>query len=194
MTKRHPKKRKFSGALAEPLEPPRWSGLLDEEENKNAWSSWQATRLRKLEVLKAHYGIEEQGYLELSLALATEFVPGFQPKTRMGRPKKWTSIVRGYLYADAMHLLSENNLPETAISEIAEQVARLPHWQDFLEKIDATGISSSPAEAIRTQFYEAKKDPLWTFVAWDSFRYYRDTDRLDEYYKNVRSALLQRNE
>jgi hypothetical protein len=98
------KKRKWQGELAKPISALKWTRPhgypVDPKtaEAENAMlmqarnSALLQSRLDKLPLLFEHYGIDDQSdFLNLSLALAIDFVPGFSfnPTVKTGRPRVW---------------------------------------------------------------------------------------------------------
>lgn len=86
-------KRKFSGALNEPIYR-RPVGLLTNLELEN--ERFIGVLTGRFDLLFEHYGIEtenEKCWRKLAVALALDLVPGMQiakhPLRRKGRPKKW---------------------------------------------------------------------------------------------------------
>ncbi len=71
--------------------------------------------MEKLAMLMEHYGIDESGeakYLLLSLALAKEYIPGFQTAKPKGRGKKWGFDNRLLLIGRICNKVKELNVQE----------------------------------------------------------------------------------
>jgi hypothetical protein len=185
------RKKPLTGALATPIAP-RPIGYLASEEQRAKWSEdWAAEDLGKLDALREHYGIEPgpHQYMALSLAMAREFVPGFQEEAKKGRPAKWDSVTKGILVVEVRRLV----VPRTAQGPTwaCKQLASQKHWADFLEGKDAAVIlSTEPAEALR-QIYQSFRNDRFANVAWDAYRWHRQTDTLEEWETFVVTTLAE---
>jgi hypothetical protein len=179
------KKKKFGGELDEPLPPLNLGLFMEDEEVQKAITNRSELEIRKLGLLKKHYGLEQGNYLGLSFALANEFVDGFKEAKPRGRRQKWTDSNLGFLYVEVERKRSKQGLRGNAQSqEIFAELAMQAPWDSFLESTDSTGVDPDPAEAIRKAYFEAKKRK-WSRILLDAFRWHEETETVDEWEEMV---------
>lgn len=115
---------------------------------------------QKIDALAEHFYVESpnvadpiaalSAYRELLLALATEFVPGFQGPPTKGRPSKWKFLPGLMLVLDMERHISPND-PTRGIDYAAAVCARKPYWAEFVESKD-DAVKSSVADALKKAY------------------------------------------
>ena len=156
------KKKKFTGQLAKKRKPRKEGELLaaglrnNQDQLKEIISKRIQEDLEKLKLLCAHYGIQENDsmFYELSLALAEDFVPGFQEKIRSGTKLKWTFMKQIEL-CSAIELLVDNS---HSIDRACEILSNDEPWKSFLDSQESKNTNPDPGEALRQQYYALKKN------------------------------------
>jgi hypothetical protein len=162
------KHKKFTGKLAEELEPLALTPGLGSPfaENHDLYSKLLELRrneeIEKLKLLIDHYGIDEShvaAFASLSLELARQFVPGFQEKQNTsksrGRVKKWGVIQITQIYGNVHKLISED--PKVnSVKQACKVLAKEEYWKDFIQQYDTYYTAPDPAEALRQAYYQIK--------------------------------------
>ena len=141
-------RKKFKGPLAQRVKP-REVGLLMPAEKRVAIArQWIREDWEKILLLCEHYDIPlgEQMFIDLTLALARDFVPGFKTKKKTGRKEKWTVGHEQYLLIDIDRYVKENG---STVSEAADHLASRGPWKDFLKPRDRIDPMPNPGEALR---------------------------------------------
>lgn len=187
-TPSHPKK--FGGPLDEPLKPILVSLLLDEERQKAEFAQRAAEEDAKLRLLAHHYGVPEGllGYKALVLAIARDFIRGFQEPKPRGRKSKWNNLTLGALYVEIQRVIIAQRLTKNPIVMAARVLAGQEHWIAFLDTVEGTNISSDPTEALRRAYFIAKKN-FWSDVCWNAYCYHQWQDTIAEWDDMVKDYL-----
>ncbi|NMV41840.1 hypothetical protein [Ralstonia insidiosa] len=152
--------KKYKGVLAKRIKPRRPMLLAAALRSQDALRSTIAEHDRedreKLIELAAHYNIPvgPNFHYELLLALAREYVPGFQEETATGRKKKWT-FEKQFELADDVDALVVAGDVNHGIDWATQQLAKSKKWAAFLSAKD--GGTADPAEALRKAYYGAKE-------------------------------------
>lgn len=182
--------KKPGGLLNEPMPPYPTNGMaLSEEIRQKTTAQYIDLELQKLDLLSQQYDLIPQDYLSLALALAREHHDGFkQAKPRLRRPKKWDNQISGFLFVDVKRKIIELGLKENEITAATTEVAKQPHWANFLECVEGTGITPDPAEAIRKAYYKAAKD-FWSRILWLAYLSHESNKTVDEWDENVATEL-----
>jgi hypothetical protein len=183
-------KKKFKGKLAARIEPRLLGGVLfpdDEEEEKIR--KWNEEDNEKIQLLMEHYGVEAgpNSFKFLVLALARDFVPGFQEKRKKGRKTKWTVHRKGLLTVEIERLI-ENNKAK-GVSEAAKVLSKIEPWSSFLEEKISNESTPDPQEVLRNMYFESK-DETWAKVAREAFLYHEHTNSIEEWNKSIEESLL----
>ena len=102
--------RKFQGMLAERREPRQiYNYLMPLDMRRQLYKKWQDEDWEKLMLLCEVYEVPVDGhvYLNLCLALAQDFIPGFQEKQKTGPKQKWTPNHDSVLLVDMEKLIAD---------------------------------------------------------------------------------------
>ncbi len=104
---------------------------------QNEFTRIHNERLAKLDLLAQHYGIEPNGnhYLQLALALARDFVPGFSIAKMRGAPERWPNLLRGALVVTMQDIIqpTRKGRGPTYAAKILSQ--RNP-WKKMVHELD----------------------------------------------------------
>ena len=147
--------------------------------------SFKATlEQHKLKILAMHYGLEEDDYRGISLALAREFLKGFQVKKLRGADKKWTPAILGILFVEVERERKKNSEKKDKLISACTKVAKQSHWASILSKKEGKNISNDPGEAIRKAYYKAKKSEF-SQLYWDIYCRHVASKPVDEWEKIV---------
>ncbi len=167
--------KKFTGELAKKRKR-RMVGLLDSDPRRlQLEAEWQDEDNRKLVLLFEHYGTPFGNFPRLCLAMAEDFVPGFQDAKASGRPEKWNAWVAGVLVVEMERKIVKGDATK-GISWAATQLAKQPHWKAFIEVRDGKGtLGPNPAEVLRTKYTEWKSKKF-AKVLRDSYGYHLVND------------------
>lgn len=146
--------RKFKGQLATPIQPRTITNYLMKEQIFREWAKedWE-----KIELLCGEYevAIDDDLYMNLTLALAKDFVPGFKEIKRRGIRKKWSDERRDALVIDIERIMTEQKCSK---SEAAKFLSKQEPWCNFLVPKDKFEPTSDPGEALRRQYYKRQKN------------------------------------
>lgn len=180
-------KKKFSGALGEPIFLQSVGLMLSEEERKAAekdlLDSVVAARSAKLALLFDHYGVDHGRFAELAMAMAVDLIPGFQITTERkgaGPKRKWDNIASGYLVVEIDRLISKNS--HLSVTSAAGNLAKREPWKNIVR-------GTNPGETLRQQYEKAKKDK-WATVCRDQYRFHEADGTLDKWDAMVRELGL----
>jgi len=168
--------KKFTGKLAEPIDPPKLSILsIHNEQNEKELDRVFNTKIEKLILLAGHYNIpiDDNMNIALALRLAEEFIPGFQETKKKGPSTKWNILTRGILYAE-IERMKEGNNKQKGISWAAITLSKKEPWSSFLENDSKKG--ENPAESLRRAYYKGK-DNKWSDIFYD---YYKTCLKIDQ--------------
>lgn len=123
---------------------------LDEEDRKE--------RLEKLKLLCLHYNIKPTKFVfyELSLALAKDFVKGFQEENPRGAKNKWDYVTEMEFMEEAEKHIDPGN-PSKGVSYAMKTLIKKEPWKSFVSSKDSSDTSPNPAEALRKVYYRCKK-------------------------------------
>jgi hypothetical protein len=183
-------KKKYSGVLAQPLEPMGVGVLSSSDQIDAAVKKRVETEFAKLVHLLSHYAIEgsENCWLNLALALARDHVPGFKEATIRHRPKTWGP---GELWMLAGDFLRERNEGASSNAEAARRLARKEPWVSFLNRGRwKQGKAAGPSDAERLlQQYNTMPD-RHRKVGEDAFRYHSEvTGTIDQWIEETKLIL-----
>lgn len=176
-------KKKFEGALATPISPPRPGLLMSDSELKKLPEEWGEEDSKKLILLCQHYDIRQNPnmFYKLALALAREFVGGFKECTPKGRHAKWTNLNRGALVVEIERQIESGPGDKNHGARWAATIlARREPWKSFIESKDSQVTSADPAEAIRKAYFNFKDTP-WTKVMRKAFKMYQHEKTISEW-------------
>ena len=138
---------------------PAWQTLGEQKQQEELYDQEIE---KKLTLLFEHYnifeGVQLDRWRELAIALAKDFVPGFQ-WNKKGAPRKWKEENLAFLVIDFEHIKTTKNLKSEVL--IAKELAKREPWKTFIQQKEAPGISPNPSEVLR-QLYIKNKDN--TFV------------------------------
>ena len=155
-------KKNYEGPLRTPIKPrkPRLlaAALQGTDELTALVAEYSKEDLEKLLQLCSYYGIQNSPgmFYGLALALATEFVPGFQEKVTRGRDVKW-SFSRMQQVHDAIERLVDPSDRAKTLKWAAKQVANCKQYKDFVSSKESANSSPDPAEVMRKIYYEFKR-------------------------------------
>ncbi|MFL9892420.1 hypothetical protein [Paraburkholderia sp. RL17-381-BIF-C] len=174
----HVRPKRFKEALGKPIfvQPPGLIEIFSSEEHAHRRYSDAANtaRAEKLLLLFDHYDIPHGRFAELAMALAIDFVPGFQVETerrRVGPRTKWDDLANGYLAVEIERLIEKN--PRLNVTSAAGHLAKREPWKDMVR-------GSNVGETLRQKYQEAKDD-RWTTVCRDAYRYHEASGTLAEW-------------
>lgn len=171
-------KKTFSGVLGTPISPrPVLLSYLHNEAKFMKFLNANAEEdANKLRLLCQHYDILEgaQMFRALSLALAREFVPGFQERKALGRPSKWTMLNKGALVVE-IERLTERAGTARRVSWAAKQLAKREPWKSFIESKETGQTNPDPAEVLRNAYQDFKGD-RFANVSRKAFKWYQHND------------------
>jgi hypothetical protein len=185
------KKRKYKGKLAKKIDA-RIVGLLDSEEIIDAkLQAWEGEDWEKILLLCEELNVATDDHMwpNLVIALAREYVPGFQTKTRPGRKTKWTDSRIGLLVVETERL---SRMLECTIEVAADELAKRKPWCDFLEikeKGPLAETTHDPGEALRKKYYESKNS-LWARTCKDAYLLHEIQGRIDEWDAELIESLV----
>jgi hypothetical protein len=120
----------------------------------------------KLDLLCKHYSIDcddPNRDLLLALALAGDFVPGFQVeavKPKKGRPTFWTS---GRTAALVIQMSYEMRTRNHGARDAAKQLAKRKPWKQLLEQ---SGAVDDPGEVLRARYQKASANEKRIAEIW----------------------------
>lgn len=100
----------------------------------------------KINALAIHYGIESpvdvdstkvaSQYRALLIALASDFIPGFNEAVKKGRPSKWSTVAGQFLVADMdRHIVLGDTTKGVAYA--SAQCAKRAHWKLYVGEVDS---------------------------------------------------------
>ena len=172
-------KKEFKGVLAEPISPRRFPLLATEAENEEAAALFAQEDSDKLLALMEHYGITygPSGFYLLALALARQFVPGFQEKKKVGRKTKWDDHVRATLVVEIERVLEKKSAG--SIDWASTTLCKRDPWRSFVGSKDGTN-RLDPAEVLRTQYFLGR-DSQWAKIARHAYKYHCEVGTLAEW-------------
>ena len=195
------KKTKFSGDLAKPRQPPRlsiWALFAPDDKVKN-----QVEKLARREIeqegrllynLCKHYGIDVNApfcWLELSLCLAREFVPGFQMmKEHPGAPTTW-GVIEGSTLVLAVEDMIQPGERNKGVAWAVRQLVNREPWKTLV-----SNGNTKPEETLRQIYYRYVKHkvvPVMRDVrAYDELMYGELVKDPKGFYSMVRDLGLAR--
>ena len=167
------------------LEPRLVPLLIDADQQLEIVAGWAREDQAKLALLADEMGIADgpHRWYELALGLARKHHYAFQERVSQ---VKWTDVTLGYLVVEIKRLRKDQRkCPGHTVTWAAGVLAKRPEWADFL-----SGGKDS-AEALRRQ-YERFEKQRWAKVAWDAFKFHEKTDTVDEWDRDIRDALRER--
>lgn len=184
--------KKFTGELAEPLKPMFRGGLLSTGPfSHDDVRERAALQVRKMQLLAAHYGVENQDVnlqtLCVALELAKEFVPGFQvadPNKHDGRPQVWTELREGFLIIEMEK--EQRKGDGCSVSDAASKLSKRTPWK----QICALARPQDAAGTLRKRYYSARRTNRWQNVLRDSNEYQKLLDQADDgIYADILNSL-----
>jgi len=156
---------------------------MTDEEREQLAQAWAGEDDEKLRLLLKHYDVEPLNFYSLALALARDFVPGFQEKVSRGRKIKWTDPVKAVLVVEIERLVIPND-PTHGVERAAIILSQREPWKSFLESKDTTQSSPSPAGALRAIYYDARGDKL-SKVFRSAFESYKQAGTTEQWTEMV---------
>lgn len=181
-------KRALPPQLTKPLEALKVAPHLSDEYNLRRISSRVLEEMAKLEMLREHYGIPAgpSASAQFALALAREYIPGFQERRSRGRPSSWTSAEIMTLAGEMRRELDNGAESKTAA---ARNIATHDPWKTYLatRKWKRGGVAPDPGEAVRKQ-YESM-DQRFREIGEDAYRYHVHENTLSEWDEHVNLLL-----
>ena len=182
--------KKFGGRLDEPMPELQIEMFLSRDDAIETTQWYLGLEQLKLDQLLMHYGVTNFDYKALALAMARDFVPGFQAKKRRGRPRKWNPWTHGVLYAEISRKIREHVLPADAIGDAAKMLSEQLRWSKFISHVQGSGIDADPAETLRKAYYAAQKDKF-TPMIFDLYQHFEHEGTMNEWEKFVDDVLTQ---
>lgn len=181
---------KWKGDLSVPLKTKVLGPLARPEAAECAMSARWAEINPKLDRLLDHYEIKRdnpQSWFLLSLALAEEFIPGFQEAKSKGRAVKWGMFERGILVVELDRVKKAKTL---SIKAAAGVLAKQEPWRSAVSQWEEGKATLGPdaAEALRRVYTAAKKDKF-AKAALDAYRYHVAMDSLPAWEALVNSSF-----
>lgn len=166
-------KKKFTGKLAERHGSRRIGPLASQEYMREKFSEWSNEDWETILLLCEKYGVstDDQMWMKLAIALARDFVPGFQPKNQPGKKTKWTDWHKSILVIELERVVSDR---DCSIEHAAEVLSTSEPWYGFLEARDKFDPVPNRSETLR-KIYGRFKDTPWARVYRDAFSYSLET-------------------
>ena len=177
------KKRKYGGALDEPLEPLRIGLLMSDDKRNEVVRERIEIETTKLNQLSEHYGLATGDHRSLALALAREHVGGFKEAKPKGRPVKWDLMAKAYLYVDVRRA-AEMSVGRDKYAAVAMK----PCWAEFIDCVEGDNRDPDPAETVRKKYLEARSD-RFAKVAWNAFLMHQHENDIENWDANVSELL-----
>jgi hypothetical protein len=170
------KGKRLSRELTTPLDPLRLGLLAPEAERMAELEMRDLILDAKLRLLMDHCGIDQGpgSWRLLSIALASEFVRGFQERRKKGRHEKWGWFQSGILVVEIERLCKQNRISAKAAAKLLS--AREP-WKSALSTWKKSSFGADKPEALRRQYVKAKRDKL-SQVLRDAYRHHQARDDL----------------
>lgn len=149
--------RTFTGELAEYREPRTLDQFTSSVVRTQLEAKWRAEDSRKLGLLSQHYGLPATDFERLCIAIAEDFVPGFQDKNKRktGRPTKWHEWASAVLVVEMNRTIKKGQTGK-GIKWAATQLAKGKRWGSFVAKQDRGRTSPDPAEVLRQQYMRSR--------------------------------------
>ena len=123
----------------------------------------------------------ESFWMDLAIALARDFVPAFQEKSRPGPKLKWTEMRKSTLVVELDRLA---RALECTVEEAADELAKRKPWIHFLQTKDRFEESPDPGEALRKIYYQSKRS-RWSQVTEKAFRWHEQEDSINDWESEV---------
>jgi hypothetical protein len=178
------KKKKNIGKLPEPsMSSIKIGVLMGKEEVEKQVQRRVSAENSNLLFLSQHYGLEKDDFRSLAMALAREFIEGFEED---GSNSKWDEKILGLLHVEMRRAAEKigrrgGRFPGTAA---ARELASDPYWSNFIASDDTGKI----AEALRHAFYEAEKENF-SKISWNAFLLHQEKNTVDQWDKFVIDVL-----
>ncbi len=172
------KKRKFKGKLAERVDPRRVGLLSTEEYAKKQFAKWTDEDREKLLLLCDEFGVKTNNFMfeNLALALAREYVPGFQEKRKTGTKTKWTQWRLGMLVVELERIREDRGC---SVLDAASILSRLEPWASF-SKARESHLTPDKAMSLKKQ-YDMFKGNKWAIACRGAFKYRVVMETVDEW-------------
>lgn len=146
--------KKFKGKLSKRIEPRVANYLLPANRLDPILEKHREEDAEKIALLCVEYDIPPDNFMffRLSLALAREFIPGFQEKKKRGTKVKWNTSRHGVLVVEIEKIRDEQNY---SVTEAARKLALRQPWRDFLDARERGDPLKDAGEALRRQYNNA---------------------------------------
>jgi hypothetical protein len=186
------KKKYKHSELTKKRSHPKVGPLATEEGAKKIWRDQSEDEWNSVRQLCDEYGIEydDNFWMNLAVALARDFVPAFQDKTRPGPKQKWTDHRRGILVVEIERIKTSQSI---SIEDAADELAKKEPWKNFIQikqKGSDPDTSPDPGETLRHAYYESF-DRRWLNVTRKAFLYHEATDTVAEWDAMVAESLVE---
>ena len=173
---------KRSHAKAGPIATDAQARKMGQAQSDDEWQS--------ILMLCDEYGIknDDNFWMNLAIALAMDFVPAFQEKTRPGKKVKWTDHRRGVLVVEIERIKESRSC---SVEIAAAELAKKEPWKEFLqikEKGQLTETSPDPGEALRKTYYQSRNH-LWSKIVKEAYLYHELLGTTVEWESTVTDAF-----
>jgi hypothetical protein len=158
--------------------------LMTDEQKIERIQKWNDEDFEIMLKLCEEHGVTS--WYELALKLAKECYK--EPKKK-GRKTKWTDYEKGVLVVEIERLSKDK---KNDIKSAAKKLSRREPWKSFVEAKNDDASSPDPAETLRKE-YNAFRNNKWAKTFRDAYSYYVDTNKIDEWEKQVLEINLGEN-
>ncbi len=122
-------------------------------------------------------------FYRLALALARDFVPGFQEQKRRGARSKWTPFNKAALVVEIERIVWSDDRTH-GVKWAAMQLAKDEPWRSFIKERESDYTSPDPTEVLRKMYYDFRND-RWANVMRDAFKLHEHNGEIPKWESQV---------